>query len=70
MFELAPEEAGVLLVLTHRRLPNRNMTLSVSAGWHVHLDILSDRLQGVPPRPFWSNHTRLEADYDRLLPAA
>lgn len=69
-FELTPEEAGVLLVLTHRRLPGRDMMLSVAAGWHVHLDILSDQLQGVPPRPFWSNHTRLEAEYDRLLPAA
>ena len=69
-FELTPEQAGILLVVTHRRLPSRDMMLSVSAGWHVHLDILSDQLRDKPPRPFWSNHTRLEAEYDRLLPTA
>lgn len=69
-FELTAEEAGVLLVLTHRRLPDRDQMLSVSAGWHAHLDILVARLQGVPPSPFWPNHTWLEAEYDRLLPAA
>ena len=69
-FELTPEQAGILLVVTHRRLPSRDMMLSVSAGWHVHLDILSDQLRGKPPRPFWSNHTRLVAEYDSLLPTA
>ena len=69
-FELSPEEAGVRLVVTHRRLAARDAMLSVSAGWHTHLDILKDRLEGEAPRPFWSNHTRLQAEYERLLPAA
>ena len=69
-FELTPEAAGVRLVLTHRRLPDREQMLGVSAGWHAHLDILVARLEGVPAKPFWPNHTRLEAEYDRLLPAA
>lgn len=69
-FELTPQEADVLLVVTHRKLPDRGQMLGVSAGWHAHLDILMARLEGVPPEPFWPNHTRLEAEYDRLLPAA
>lgn len=69
-FELTPDEAGVLLVLTHRKLPDREQMLGVSAGWHAHLDILIARLEGMVAKPFWPNHTRLEAEYDRLLPAA
>jgi uncharacterized protein YndB with AHSA1/START domain len=68
-FELTPQEANVLLVLTHRRLAAREAMLNVSAGWHAHLDILSDQLEGREPRPFWSTHTRLEAEYDQRLPA-
>jgi hypothetical protein len=42
----------------------------VGSGWHTHLGILLDRLSGREPRPFWSTHARLEAEYDRRLPAA
>ena len=69
-FELTPKDAGVLLVLTHRRLPSRDRMLSIAAGWHAHLGILSDRLAGREPRPFWSTHSKLEAEYERLIPAA
>jgi hypothetical protein len=55
------------LVLTHRRLPNRNEMLSVAGGWHTHLGILADRLAGREPERFWSKIERLEAEYDRLL---
>jgi uncharacterized protein YndB with AHSA1/START domain len=69
-FELTPRDADVLLVLTHRRLAGREQMLSVSAGWHAHLDILGDRLAGREPRPFWSTHARLEAEYARRLKLA
>ena len=69
-FELTPEDAGVLLVLTHRRLPSRDGMLSVAAGWHAHLGILADRLHGREPRPFWPTHTRLEEEYEKRIPAA
>jgi uncharacterized protein YndB with AHSA1/START domain len=68
-FELTPGDTGVLLVLVHRRLGDRDTMLSVSAGWHAHLAILADRLEGRAARPFWSTHARLEAEYERLLPA-
>ncbi len=63
------EEVGdkVRLVLTHRRLHDRTEIMGACGGWHTHLDILDDILRGNDPRPFWSNHTRLEADYEQRL---
>lgn len=67
-FELTPQDADVLLVLTHRRLPDRSTMISVASGWHTHLGILIDHLSGREPRSFWSTHTRLEAEYEKRLP--
>ena len=67
-FELAPVGDDVRLVLTHRRLTTRDALLGVSAGWHAHLDVLSDRLAGRTPSGFWRNHTRLEGEYERIVP--
>lgn len=63
------EEAGdmVRLVLIHRRLESTDIVLSVSAGWHAHLDILVDILEGSEPRAFWKTHTALEAEYTERL---
>jgi haloacetate dehalogenase len=70
-FELSPQGDKVLLVLTHRRLgQDRTTMLSFISGWHTHLGILSDRLQGIEPRPFWSAYTRLEQDYHSRLVAS
>jgi uncharacterized protein YndB with AHSA1/START domain len=66
-FELEPAEQRVRLVLTHRRLVARATMLSVAGGWHAHLGILADVLEGRVPKPFWSTHARLEAEYDRRL---
>lgn len=69
-FELSPHDSGnVLLVLTHRRLATRDEMLSAAAGWHTHLGILVGRLSGRSPAPFWSTHTRLEAEYEQRIPA-
>lgn len=67
-FELAPRGEKVLLVLTHRKLAAKDMT-SVAGGWHTHLDILAARLEGRKPSAFWPTHTRLEAEYEKRLPA-
>ncbi|MGH6905998.1 MAG: SRPBCC family protein [Geminicoccaceae bacterium] len=69
-FELTPQGEDVLLVLTHRRLPDRRTMVSVASGWHAHLGILIDRLSGREPPPFWSTHARLEAEYETRIPAA
>ena len=68
-FELTPRQNDVLLVLTHRRLGDRAMMVNVAGGWHVHLGILADRLEGREPRPFWSTHTRLAAEYEKRITA-
>ena len=67
-FELTSRGAKVLLSLTHRRLAGRDVVVSVSGGWHTHLDILADRLAGQEPSSFWSTHTRLEAEYEERIP--
>jgi uncharacterized protein YndB with AHSA1/START domain len=69
IFELTPQGADVLLVLTHRRLPDRTAMVLFGSGWHTHLAILVDHLSGREPRPFWSTHARLEAEYEKRLPA-
>ena len=69
-FELAPEGREVRLVLTHQRLAGRGQVLRVAAGWRPHVGLPPDLLPGPAPGPLWSTHTRLEREYDRLLPAA
>ena len=63
------EEVGdkVRLVLTHRRLETGDKILSVSGGWHTHLDILVDVLEGHEPGAFWKKQTALEAEYTARL---
>jgi uncharacterized protein YndB with AHSA1/START domain len=68
-FELAPAGDRVLLTVIHRRLPDRNMTLMVGAGWHMHLDILVARATSTEPEPFWDGWSRLKKEYDRRVPA-
>jgi len=67
--ELEPIGTKVLLTLTHRRLPDRPTLLGVSAGWHLHLDVLSARMSNATPEPFWDGWKRLKAEYDRRIPA-
>lgn len=62
-FELIPKDGKVLLILTHRRLGDDLDTLiSVASGWHTHLGILVDRLNGQEPKGFWTVHNRMEKD--------
>jgi uncharacterized protein YndB with AHSA1/START domain len=67
-FELAPRNGQILLTLIHRRLPDRTTMLRVSAGWHMHLDILVARVSGEETEPFWSGWARLQGEYARRLP--
>ena len=69
LFELEERGDRVLLTLTHTRLWNRDAVLGVCGGWHTHLDILGDVLDGKGSRPFWKSHTGLEAEYEDKIPA-
>jgi uncharacterized protein YndB with AHSA1/START domain len=66
-FELTPRGEDVDLVLTHRRLGTREAMVSVAGGWHTHLGILIDVLNGREPPGFWSTHAKIEAEYERRI---
>ena len=68
-FELEPKDGKVLLTVTHRSLPSRDMLLKVAAGWHMHLDILVAHATSEEPAPFWPGWVWLERDYDKRIPA-
>lgn len=71
-FELRPvgdQGERVLLTVTHRQLPDRQMTVMVGAGWHMHCDILVARVAGVRPASFWRGWVRLRDEYERALAA-
>jgi uncharacterized protein YndB with AHSA1/START domain len=67
-FELEPKGNLVLLTVTHRRLPDRATMLKVSAGWHMHLNVLVGRAMGNELEPFWEGWSRLRDEYDQRLP--
>lgn len=68
-FELTPRGGEVLLVLTHRRIATRDNMVNFAGGWHAHLGILIDNLNGEKPRGFWSTHEKLGAEYEKRIPA-
>ena len=65
-FQVAPG-AKVRLVLTHSRLETTDIVLSVSGGWHTHLNVLEDVLSANALRPFYKMQTQLEAEYSERL---
>jgi uncharacterized protein YndB with AHSA1/START domain len=69
-FELEPAGAAkVLLTVIHRGVADRATLLNVSAGWHMHLDILVARATGKELEPFWDGWSRLKKEYERRIPA-
>lgn len=69
LFELSAKGTNTLLTITHRRPPTREVLLSVSAGWHAHVDVLEAKLAGKVPAPHWDNWVRLHAEYDQRFKA-
>ena len=63
----ALEKAGdqVRLVVTHEGISFREDVIGASGGWHVHLDIMAEKLRGEVPGSFWARHQKLEAEYDQ-----
>lgn len=66
-YELIAQGDKVKLVLIHRRLDTRDTVLSVSGGWHTHLNVLVDVLEGNTPRPFYKMQTQYESEYEKRL---
>ena len=69
-FELSAQGKDVLLIVTHHRLRDRGEMVGVSSGWHSHLGILDDQLNGREPRPFWTWIRRTKAEYEKRLEPA
>jgi uncharacterized protein YndB with AHSA1/START domain len=68
-FVLEPEGKRVLLTVIHRGLNDRATLLAISAGWHMHLDILAARARNEELGSFWDGWIRLRQEYDQRLPA-
>ncbi|MGB1465973.1 MAG: SRPBCC family protein [Alcanivorax nanhaiticus] len=67
-FELTENDGQVHLLLTHRKLPtDQDTRTSVASGWHTHLGILIEELNGQARSAFWPRHTELEAHYRKTL---
>lgn len=62
-FELEPKGDMTRLVITHRKLPDLETTVGVSGGWHAHVGIMIQVLEGKTPEPFWTTYIPLEAAY-------
>lgn len=68
-FELEQMDDKVKLVLTHEKLSTDMETRKGTlAGWHGHLDILDEQLNGRTHKGgFWTEHLRLQDEYyDRI----
>jgi len=66
-YELTEQGDKVKLVLTHSRLESADTVLSVSGGWHTHLNVLADVLGGSKPRPFYKMQLQYESEYGERL---
>ncbi len=68
-FALSVEGGKTRLVLTHANLPSRGHMVGVSSGWHTHLGHLVALAEGRPTGAFWSLFKRVEAEYEKRIPA-
>ncbi len=66
-FELSQEREQVRLVLTHRRLCNRDAMANVASGWHLHLHVLRNCIDGKRNDDFWDMLAEIEPEYQRLF---
>lgn len=64
-FRLEPEGDKVRLTLTHKKIPDRDIMVGVSGGWHSHLAVLEYRLRDEVPPAFWDVWRRTEGVYEK-----
>jgi hypothetical protein len=55
--------------ILHEGISDRNILLMISAGWHMHVNVLEARVGGRETEPFWDGWLRLRGEYDRRIPA-
>ena len=64
VIRLIETESGVRLHLRHEKLASDGYKSGASAGWHTHLDILSDLVNDRKARDFWEHYMPLEQAYE------
>ncbi len=62
-FRFSEENGKVRLELIQRDHGSPDQMIGALGGWHTHLDIMVDKLNGETPKPFWKTHTALVEDY-------
>ncbi|MEM7328151.1 MAG: SRPBCC family protein [Pseudomonadota bacterium] len=67
VIKLTETANGVRLHLRHEKLITDEYKSGASAGWHVHLDILGDVIDGAVGRDFWEHFLSLEQTYKQRL---
>jgi uncharacterized protein YndB with AHSA1/START domain len=65
-FELDDRGERVLLTVRHSGLSAGPVRAEIAGGWHMHLDILADRLSDRAPASFWAGWARLRDQYADL----
>lgn len=70
VIKLTEIDGGVRLHLRHENLVTSEYKSGASAGWHTHLDILSDLVSGRNGRDFWDHYLPLEQEYKSRLAEA
>ena len=65
--QLTQEGEDTRLHLIHSRLTNPDFQKGASAGWHAHLDLLVDLVNGTTARDFWVHYGKLKAKYDERI---
>ncbi len=67
-FKLEEVDDKVKLTLTHENLADTPETrIGTLAGWHTHLDILVDVSNNNEAKSFWTQHMKLEDEYEARL---
>jgi uncharacterized protein YndB with AHSA1/START domain len=66
-FELTQQGSEVLLVVIHSRLAGRGEIAEAASGWHTHLSVLVEHLNGREPQPFWSALAEIDGEYEKRL---
>ncbi len=66
-FKLTGEGEHVHLILTHSQLADHEAMIDVAGGWHTHLAVLSSKLAGITPPPFWTLMEGIEEDYRQRI---
>jgi uncharacterized protein YndB with AHSA1/START domain len=69
-FDLVEEGDRVRLIVTHSRVTKRPMMTNVSAGWHVHLDLLAADMEERRPEGFWRSFKAVQPHYEQRIPPA